>query len=110
VRSSLLCKRPVYPNKQPIRPEQHFGVAAGRLPPPNTPTYLTHHGKSQRPKFFGRSAFNVGILLIYMFPAMILAVPLFVVFTRLGLRNSLTGLVIVYLAQTLPGAQYMLRR
>ncbi len=62
-----------------------------------------------RLKFRGRGAFNVGILLIYMFPAMILAVPLFVVFTRLGLRNSLTGLVIVYLAQTLPVSLYMLR-
>lgn len=59
--------------------------------------------------FRGRGVFNVGILLIYMFPAMILAVPLFVVFTRLGLRNSLGGLVIVYLAQTLPVALYMLR-
>jgi multiple sugar transport system permease protein len=62
-----------------------------------------------RLKFRGRGTFNVGILLIYMFPAMILAVPLFVVFTRLGLRNSLSGLVIVYLAQTLPVALYMLR-
>ena len=59
--------------------------------------------------FRGRGVFNIGILLIYMFPAMILAVPLFVVFTRLGLRNSLSGLVIVYLAQTLPVALYMLR-
>ncbi len=63
-----------------------------------------------RLEFRGRNIFNVGIFLIYMFPAMILAVPLFVVFTRLGLRNSLFGLVIVYLAQTLPVALYMLRR
>jgi multiple sugar transport system permease protein len=62
-----------------------------------------------RLKFRGRGVFNIGILLIYMFPAMILAVPLFVVFTRLGLRNSLFGLVIVYLAQTLPVSLYMLR-
>lgn len=62
-----------------------------------------------RLEFRGRNVFNVGILLIYMFPAMILAVPLFVVFTRLGLRNSLFGLMIVYLAQTLPVAMYMLR-
>ena len=62
-----------------------------------------------RLKFRGRGVFNAGILLIYMFPAMILAVPLFVVFTRLGLRNSLGGLIIVYLASTLPVALYMLR-
>jgi multiple sugar transport system permease protein len=62
-----------------------------------------------RLEFRGRGVFNAGILLIYMFPAMILAVPLFVVFTRLGLRNSLGGLIIVYLASTLPVALYMLR-
>lgn len=59
--------------------------------------------------FRGRTAFNWGVLLIYMFPAMIMAVPLFVVFSRLGLRNSLGGLIIVYLAQTIPVALYMLR-
>ncbi|NTU85119.1 MAG: carbohydrate ABC transporter permease, partial [Chloroflexales bacterium] len=47
--------------------------------------------------------------LVYMFPAIVLAIPLFVIFTRLGLRNSLPGLIIVYLAQTLPVALYMLR-
>jgi multiple sugar transport system permease protein len=62
-----------------------------------------------RLQFRGRTLLNAGILLIYMFPAMILAVPLFVMFTRLGLRNSLFGLVLVYLAQTLPVALYMLR-
>jgi multiple sugar transport system permease protein len=59
--------------------------------------------------FRGRTLLNAGILLIYMFPAMILAVPLFVMFTQLGLRNSLFGLILVYLAQTLPVALYMLR-
>lgn len=62
-----------------------------------------------RLKFRGRVVFNVGILLIYMFPAIIVAVPLFVIFSRLGLRNTLSGLVIVYMAQTLPVALYMLR-
>lgn len=62
-----------------------------------------------RLEFRGRQTFNIGVLLIYMFPGILLAVPLFVIFTRLGLRNSLFGLVIVYLAQTLPVALYMLR-
>lgn len=62
-----------------------------------------------RLNFRGRRAFNYGVLLIYMFPAILLAVPLFVIFTRLGLRNSLAGLIFVYLAQTLPVALYMLR-
>lgn len=62
-----------------------------------------------RLRFRGRNLLSSGILLIYMFPAIVLAIPLFVVFSRLGLRGSLAGLVIVYLAQTLPVALYMLR-
>ncbi len=62
-----------------------------------------------RLRFRGRDSFNVGVLLIYMFPGILLAVPLFVIFTRIGLRNTLRGLVLVYLAQTIPVALYMLR-
>jgi multiple sugar transport system permease protein len=62
-----------------------------------------------RLKFRGRNVLSTGILLIYVFPAVVIAVPLFVVFSRLGLRNSLIGVVIVYLASTLPVALYMLR-
>lgn len=62
-----------------------------------------------RLRFRGRNLLSSGILLIYMFPAIVLAIPLFVVFSRLGLRGSLSGLIIVYLAQTLPVALYMLR-
>jgi multiple sugar transport system permease protein len=62
-----------------------------------------------RLRFRGRNLLSSGILLIYMFPAIVLAIPLFVMFSRLGLRNSLPGLIIVYLAQTLPVALYMLR-
>jgi multiple sugar transport system permease protein len=62
-----------------------------------------------RLQFRGRSLMSWGILLIYMFPAIVLAIPLFVVFTRLGLRGTLHGLLIVYLSGTLPVALYMLR-
>lgn len=62
-----------------------------------------------RLKFRGREILSIGILLIYIFPAVIIAVPLFVVFTRLGLRGSLVGVILVYLASTLPVALYMLR-
>jgi multiple sugar transport system permease protein len=62
-----------------------------------------------RLNFRGRNILSVGILLIYIFPSVIIAVPLFVVFTRLGLRGSLAGVVLVYLASTLPVALYMLR-
>ncbi|HEX6759332.1 MAG TPA: hypothetical protein VF086_13130 [Propionibacteriaceae bacterium] len=38
-----------------------------------------------------------------------MAIPLFVGFTRIGLRGSLVGLVLVYTAQTVPVAIYMMR-
>ncbi|MCG8349530.1 MAG: carbohydrate ABC transporter permease [Chloroflexales bacterium] len=62
-----------------------------------------------RLRFRGRRLMSSGVLLIYMFPAIVLAIPLFVAFSSLGLRGSLVVLVIVYLAQTLPVALYMLR-
>jgi multiple sugar transport system permease protein len=62
-----------------------------------------------RVNFFGRKAVSVGIILIYLFPVVIVAIPLFVMFSRLGIRDSLYGLIIVYLASTLPVTLYMLR-
>jgi multiple sugar transport system permease protein len=62
-----------------------------------------------RLNFFGKRQISAVIVLIYLFPAIVLAIPLFVVFSRLGLRDSLAGLSIVYLAQTIPVALYMLR-
>ncbi|MEO1441025.1 MAG: carbohydrate ABC transporter permease, partial [Chloroflexota bacterium] len=62
-----------------------------------------------RLRYLGRNAMSWGILLIYMFPAIVLAIPLFVVFTRTGLRETLEGLVIIYMSGTLPVALYMLR-
>jgi multiple sugar transport system permease protein len=62
-----------------------------------------------RLRFRGKSLMSWGILLIYMFPAIVIAIPLFVIFTRLQLRGTLHGLIIVYLSGTLPVALYMLR-
>ncbi|MGB7342539.1 MAG: carbohydrate ABC transporter permease [Phototrophicaceae bacterium] len=62
-----------------------------------------------RLNYKGRNAMSWGILMIYMFPAIVLAIPLFVVFTRTGLRDTLEGLVIIYMSGTLPVALYMLR-
>jgi len=44
-----------------------------------------------------------------MFPAIVLVIPLYTVFSQLGLRNSIEGLLIVYTATTLPVAIYMLQ-
>jgi multiple sugar transport system permease protein len=59
--------------------------------------------------FFGRRQVNALFLASYLFPAIVIAIPLFVLFTRLGLRGSLVGLILVYIAQTVPVAIYMLR-
>jgi multiple sugar transport system permease protein len=59
---------------------------------------------------FGGSRLVSGLfLVVYLFPPMILAIPLFVLFTRLGLRGSLIGLALVYVAQTVPVAIFMMR-
>ncbi len=62
-----------------------------------------------RLEFPGRRFMSRAILLIYMFPAIVLVIPLYAVFTQLGLRDTLPGLLIVYPATTIPVALYMLR-
>jgi multiple sugar transport system permease protein len=62
-----------------------------------------------RMQFFGRRQVSALFLAVYLFPAILLAIPLFVLFTRLGLRGSLVGLIIVYASQTVPVTIYMLR-
>ena len=59
--------------------------------------------------FIGRRQVSGIFLAAYLFPAILMAIPLFVGFTRLGLRGSLVGLIVVYTAQTVPVAIYMLR-
>mgnify|MGYP001073415258 CR=1 FL=1 len=61
-----------------------------------------------RLRFRGRAFLSRSILVIYMFPAIVIAVPIYAFYTKLGLRNDLHGLLLVYLAQTLPVAIYML--
>lgn len=61
-----------------------------------------------RIRFRGRTFLSRSILIIYMFPAIVIAVPLYTLFTKFGLRNNLNGLILLYLAQTLPVAIYML--
>jgi multiple sugar transport system permease protein len=62
-----------------------------------------------RLRFRGRAFMSYSILIIYMFPAIVLVIPLYVVFSRMGLRDSTHVLILVYLAQTIPVALYMLR-
>lgn len=62
-----------------------------------------------RLRFLGRETVNGLFLAVYLFPTIVLAVPLFVMFSRMGMRHSLISLVIIYLAQTIPVSLYMLR-
>lgn len=62
-----------------------------------------------RLRFRGQSFMSYSILIIYMFPAIVLVIPLYVIFSHMGLRDSINVLILVYLAQTLPVALYMLR-
>lgn len=62
-----------------------------------------------RLRFFGHRQVSALFLAVYLFPPTLLAVPLFVIFARLGLSSSLAGLAIVYVAQTVPVSVYMLR-
>jgi multiple sugar transport system permease protein len=59
--------------------------------------------------FFGRRQVSVLFLSVYLFPSVLLAIPLFVAFSRLQLRGQLPVLIIVYVAQTVPVCVYMLR-
>ena len=59
--------------------------------------------------FFGKNFLSTSILIIYLFPAIVLVIPLYTIFSQFGLRNSIEGLLIVYTATTLPVAIYMLQ-
>ena len=59
--------------------------------------------------FFGKRAVHFLFLSVYLFPPILLAIPLFVAFSKMGLRGELWVLVLVYIAQTLPICVYMLR-
>ena len=60
-------------------------------------------------RFPGRNWLSGSVLLIYLIPAIILVIPLYAIFSQLGMRNSLFALCIVYPATTIPVAVYMLR-
>jgi multiple sugar transport system permease protein len=62
-----------------------------------------------RLSFPGRSTLSRSILMIYLVPAIVLVIPLYAIFAKLGLRDSLWGLLVVYPATTLPVALYMLQ-
>ena len=62
-----------------------------------------------RLRFKGRAAFSRSILLIYMVPMIVLALPIYIVFSQAGLRNTVIGIVMIYPVTTIPVALYMLQ-
>lgn len=62
-----------------------------------------------RLRFPGQNILSKSVLLIYLVPMIVLVIPLYSVFSQVGLRNSILGLLIVYPATTVPVALYMLQ-
>ncbi|NCF64407.1 MAG: ABC transporter permease subunit [Chloroflexi bacterium] len=64
--------------------------------------------------FRGKNIMLNGILMIYLFPGVLIIIPLFAMLARMGtalgfdVQDNLSVLVFTYLAQTLPVALYML--
>ena len=62
-----------------------------------------------RLRFKGRAAFSRSILLIYMVPMIVLALPIYIAYSMTGLRNTIGGIVMIYPVTTIPVALYMLQ-
>ncbi len=62
-----------------------------------------------RLRFSGQKAFSRSILLIYMVPMIVLALPIYIVFSLAGLRDTLIGIILIYPVTTIPVALYILQ-
>ena len=61
-----------------------------------------------RLKFKGKRILARGILLTYVFPKMVIIIPLFVTIVKLRMLNTYTGLIITYVVFTFPFCVWML--
>lgn len=61
-----------------------------------------------RMRFRGRLLISRSVLMAYIFPQILLVVPLFVAMVNLGLANTYTGLIITYLTFSFPFCMWML--
>ena len=59
-------------------------------------------------RYRGRDLIRSSVLLAYMFPGILLAIPLALVYGQLGLINSHAGLVLAYVTFSLPFALWLL--
>lgn len=60
-------------------------------------------------QFVGKEVLFYAILLMLMIPSLMLIIPQFLLAKTLGLRNSLAGLVLVYVAMSIPLNTFLLR-
>ncbi|MBS0562897.1 MAG: carbohydrate ABC transporter permease [Proteobacteria bacterium] len=60
-------------------------------------------------RFPGREAVAQIVLFTYLLPAVVLLLPLYLMISRMGLANSLLGLVLAYVTVCLPFALWLLR-
>lgn len=59
-------------------------------------------------RFIGRTQLLLGLLIFYTIPSIAYAIPLFLVFGRLGLLDTVWGLILVFTALTIPFATWVL--
>jgi multiple sugar transport system permease protein len=62
-----------------------------------------------RLRFRGQVMFSRSILLIYMVPMIVLALPIYIAYSMTGLRNTMVGIIMIYPVTTIPVALYMLQ-
>lgn len=65
--------------------------------------YAITRFRGKKQKFFTR-----GIVLTYMFPPILLAIPYFMLVSSLGLANTVPGLLMAYMSFTVPFCTYLL--
>ena len=59
-------------------------------------------------KFRGRKLLSTSVLATQLFPGVLLAIPMYVLFARLRLLNTYQGLILCYITKALPFSMWML--
>ena len=62
-----------------------------------------------RMRFRGQAMMSRSILMVYMVPMIVLALPIYIAYSMTGLRNSILGIILIYPVTTIPVALYMLQ-
>ena len=60
-------------------------------------------------RFRGQNFFSRAVLMVYMFPPILLVVPLFLIYNRIGLNDTLLALILTDTTFSLPFAIWMLK-